>query len=103
MTCRLRPSISAHELWFRGIPPDGGRRGSIWSGGSGKTCTLKWLTTRKSNGCSVVLERHCDQQLTDGPLTFDDLSFIAVDTVVGFQRPSQTIFSCLASIGREIG
>src|SRR6266481_3739415 len=24
MTCRLRPSISAHELRFRGIPPDGG-------------------------------------------------------------------------------
>src|SRR6266436_4840424 len=26
MTCRLRPSISAHELWFRGIPPNDGRR-----------------------------------------------------------------------------
>src|SRR5580693_6194119 len=26
MTCRLRPSISTHELWFRDIPPDDGRR-----------------------------------------------------------------------------
>jgi hypothetical protein len=34
------------------------------------------------------MERHYDQQLTGGPLTFDDLSFGAVDPVVGFQRPS---------------
>src|ERR1700722_1303336 len=27
MTCRLPPSISAHELWFRDIPPNDGRRG----------------------------------------------------------------------------
>src|ERR1700674_3937247 len=26
MTCPLRPSLSAHEPWFRGIPPDAGRR-----------------------------------------------------------------------------
>src|ERR1700674_2265125 len=27
MACRLWPSISAHELWFRDIPPDDGRQG----------------------------------------------------------------------------
>jgi hypothetical protein len=26
MTWQLRRSISAHELWFRGIPPDDGRQ-----------------------------------------------------------------------------
>jgi len=57
-------------------------------GVSGKTCTLKWRTFRKWSGSSVVLERHYDQQLTGGPVTFDDLSFSAVDPVVGFQRPS---------------
>ena len=57
-------------------------------GASGRTCTLKWRTFRKWRGPSVVLERHYDQQLTGGPVTFDDLSFSAVDPVVGFQRPS---------------
>src|SRR5579864_9802419 len=27
MTCQLRPSISAPELWFRDIPPSDGRQG----------------------------------------------------------------------------
>lgn len=75
------------------IPGDAaGETYSSWRldlvGVSGKTCTLKWRTFRKWNGSSVVLERHYDQQLTGGPLTFDDLSFSGVDPVVGFQRPS---------------
>ena len=77
----------------RPIPGDAaGETYSSWRldlvGVSGKTCTLKWRTFRKWSGSSVVMERHYDQQLTGGPLTFDDLSFGAVDPVVGFQRPS---------------
>jgi hypothetical protein len=34
------------------------------------------------------MERHYDQQQIGGPLTFDDLSFSAIDPVVGFQTPS---------------
>jgi hypothetical protein len=75
------------------IPGDAaGETYSSWRldlvGASGKTCTLKWRTFRKWNGSSVVMERHYDQQLTGGPLAFDDLSFSAVDPVVGFQKPS---------------
>ena len=75
------------------IPGDAaGETYSLWRldliGVSGKPCTLKWRTFRKWNGSSVAMERHYDQELTGGPLTFDDLSFGAVDPVVGFQRPS---------------
>jgi len=75
------------------IPGDAaGETYSSWRvdlvGASGKTCTLKWRTFRKWSGSSVVMERHYDQQQIGGPLAFDDLSFSAVDPVVGFQRPS---------------
>src|SRR5260370_19173368 len=75
------------------IPGDAaGETYSSWRldlvGASGKTCTLKWRTFRKWDGSSLVMERHCDQHLTGGPLTFDDLSFSAVDPAAGFERPS---------------
>ena len=57
-------------------------------GASGRTCTLTWRTFRKWNGSSVAMERHYDQELIGGPLTFDDLSFGVVDPAVGFERPS---------------
>src|SRR5258707_3975782 len=75
------------------IPGDAaGETYSSWRvdlvGASGKTCTLKWRTFRKWSGSSVVMERHYDQQQIGAPLAFDDLSFSAVDPVVGFQTPS---------------
>jgi hypothetical protein len=83
-------SVSIRES---SIPGDAaGETCSSWRldlvGVSGKTCTLKWRTFRKWKGPSVVMERHYDQQQIGGPLTFDDLSFSAIDPVVGFQRPS---------------
>src|SRR5229473_3601969 len=85
--------VAGLSLSIRESPIPGDAAGETYSswrldlvGVSGKTCTMKWRTFRKWNGSSVVMERHYDRQLTGGPLTFDDLSFGAVDPVVGFQR-----------------
>jgi hypothetical protein len=62
---------------------------SLLSLGNGQR--LRWShaaraeTDTKVSVDTIVWERHDDQQVTGGPLTFDDLSFSAVDPVVGFQ------------------
>jgi hypothetical protein len=75
------------------IPGDAaGETYSAWTldvvGVSGKTRALSWRTLRKWNGARVVYEYHYDQQQRGKPLTFDDLSFDAAESVAGFQTPS---------------
>ena len=65
---------------------------SAWTldlvGVSGATCTLCWCISRKWKDARVVYERHYDQQLSGGPLTFDDLRFNGAKSPAGFRRPS---------------
>ena len=65
---------------------------SAWTldlfGVSGATCTLSWCISRKWKDARVVYERHYDQQLSGGPLTFDDLRFNGAKSPAGFRRPS---------------
>jgi len=65
---------------------------SAWTlalvGVSGANCTLSWSTVRKWNDSRVVYERHYDQQVSGGPLTFDDIRFNGAKSPAGFRRPS---------------
>jgi hypothetical protein len=65
---------------------------SAWTlelvGVSSRSCTLSWRALRKWNGSRVVYEYHYDHQQSGGPLTSVDLSFNAVTSAAGIQRPS---------------
>jgi len=83
-------SLSIRET---AVPGDtAGETHSAWTldltGVSGATCKLRWYTLRKWNGSRVVYERHYDHQKTGAPLTFDDLSFNASNSVGGLRQPS---------------
>jgi hypothetical protein len=75
------------------IPGDvAGETHSAWTldlvGVSGTTCTLKWRVLRTWHGSRVVYEYHYGLQQIGGPLTFNDLSFNAVDPIARVRRPS---------------
>jgi hypothetical protein len=74
-------SISIRQAEIPGDVPD--ETHSAWTldlvGASGRTCTLTWRALRKWNASRVVYEYHYDQQQNGGPLTSDDLSFVAAN------------------------
>jgi hypothetical protein len=82
--------ISIRQTAIHGDAAD--ERHSAWTlelvGVSGRTCTLSWCTLRKWNGSRVVYEHHYNHQQSGGPLTSDDLSFVAATSAAAFRRPS---------------